>query len=97
MATNYEGAFLPVSRQECRRCHEQIDQQVRVFERNRDWYGRIRGNDEIFSFHPFEPASISPNGFNRTVNMRQELVNAGLLAKFDPAKHNERFYQPTEN
>lgn len=97
VATNFEGPFLSVTRQDCRRCHQQVDQQVRLFEQNRDWYGRIRGSDETLSFHPFSPESISPNGFNRTVTMRRELVEAGLLAQFDPQRHDERFYQPSEN
>ncbi len=52
---------------------------VSEFEMARDWYGRVRGADNIISFHIFEPSSISYNGQNARVTLRQMLVRAGLL------------------
>jgi len=53
----------------------------------RDWYGRIRGSDGIFSFHPFAPESVSDNGIGRSVKMRSVLETSGVIAKYDPEKH----------
>ena len=91
----YQGSFLPVTRESCRRCHQQVNRNVRAFDGPRDWYGRIRGNDEIFSFHPFDPGVISPNGSPRGVAIRPSLVRAGIVAKFDPAIHRSADYPPT--
>ena len=60
---------------------ESAGQQVR--EAGRDWYGRIRGSDGIFSFHPFDPNSISGNGYPAPVRMRDELVSSGVIERYD--------------
>lgn len=59
----------------------------------RGWYGRVRGNDAIFSFHPIEPSSISYNGADQQVRFRQSFVHAGMIEKFNITKHREDFYQ----
>jgi hypothetical protein len=73
------GAFVHVGRQECMTCHETAGRHGRSF--RADWGGRVRGSDGIFSFHPFDPASISTDGAPRPVRLRRELVNEGLLQK----------------
>ena len=61
---NYDAGFVSLDSQSCMRCHSTTNQSVRTFNARRDWYGRIRGADGIFSFHPFAvPPSISSNGF----------------------------------
>ncbi len=90
---NYDAGFVEVDRQSCQRCHDTVGQHVNRFDYGRDWYGRIRGSDGIFSFHPFEPSSLSYNGFGSSVRIRGELVSSGLLERFDAARHPEKIYQ----
>lgn len=89
----YDAGFIDVDRISCMRCHDSVNQHVRDFEPFRDWYGRIRGADGIFSFHPFDPGTISWNGFSRHPSMRQELVNAGVIAPYNAEKHPKSIYQ----
>lgn len=88
----FDAGFIAVDRQSCMRCHETVNQSVRNFNPGRDWYGRIRGSDGIFSFHPFALGSISYNGYGRGVAMRPALVNAGLLERYDRDKHPAKIY-----
>jgi len=90
---NYDAGFIEVDSTSCMRCHNTTNQSVDRFDGGRDWYGRIRGSDGIFSFHPFEPSSVSGNGFGSHPSMRDSLVNAGLLQKFNRKKHPNRIYQ----
>jgi len=77
----YEGGVIAVGQESCMRCHETCRQEARSFAPNREWYGRISGDDGIFSFHPFAVECISHNGIEKPVAMRQKLVDAGLLKK----------------
>ncbi len=79
---NYQGGFVEVSSKSCMRCHDSTLKHARDFQASRDWYGRVRGSDNIFSFHIFEPGSISYNGFGGEPNLRQELIDAGLLKQW---------------
>ena len=79
---NYKGGFVEVSSTSCMRCHDSTLKHARDFQEFRDWYGRVRGSDNIFSFHIFEPGSISYNGFGREPALRQHLVDAGLLQQW---------------
>jgi hypothetical protein len=90
---NYDAGFIEADRVSCRRCHETTNQHVRDFQFGRDWYGRVRGSDGIFSFHPFDPATISGNGYGGSVQMRPELVRGGILERFNPRRHTPRLYQ----
>jgi len=76
---NYRGGFVEVSSTSCMRCHDSTLKHARDFQALRDWYGRVRGSDNIFSFHIFEPGSISHNGFSNEPSLRRDLINAGLL------------------
>jgi len=89
----YDAGFIEVDRFSCMDCHDTVNHHVDDFQRDRDWYGRIRGSDGIFSFHPFDPSSISYNGSSLPVRMNRKLVTAGLFDKFDPAKHAPEHYQ----
>lgn len=93
---NYEAGFIQVDRQSCMRCHENTLDHVRTFEPRRDWYGRIRGSDGIFSFHPFSRASISHNGFGLPISMNPRLVEAGIVERYDSAKHPAHLYHELE-
>ena len=94
---NYDAGFVAVHRDSCIRCHETTNQTAALFDTSRDWWGRIRGSDGIFSFHPFEPSSISPDGQNRTPVIRASLLRAGFVAKFDPALHSGDDYRVLES
>jgi hypothetical protein len=65
---------------------------VREFEPRRDWYGRIRGSDGIFSFHPFAPESISHNGSGLPVRLNPRLVEAGIVEPYDAGRHPASLY-----
>jgi hypothetical protein len=80
---NYKGGFVEVSSNSCMRCHDSTLKHSRDFQPFRDWYGRVRGSDNIFSFHIFEPSSISFNGFSVRTQVRQQLVAAGLLKAWE--------------
>lgn len=90
---NYDAAFVVVDHESCMRCHDQVAAHVDTFDMPRDWYGRVRGSDGIFSFHPFDPSSISTNGSSWPVRMRPALVQAGIVARYDPARHPKELYQ----
>jgi hypothetical protein len=79
---NYRGGFVEVSSKSCMRCHDTTLKHAGDFREPRDWYGRVRGSDNIFSFHIFEPASISHNGFGTEPELRAELARAGLLKRW---------------
>lgn len=76
---NYKGGFVEVSSNSCMRCHDSTLKHARDFQAFRDWYGRVRGSDNIFSFHIFEPGSIAYNGIGREPSLRRDLVDSGLL------------------
>ena len=75
----YDGDFVEVSSKSCARCHESVNVHVRNFDFGRDWYGKVRGSDGIFSFHIFDPSCISYSGFGQGVRIRQELIDDGWL------------------
>lgn len=94
---NYDAGFIEIDSASCMRCHNTTNQSVDRFDGGRDWYGRIRGSDGIFSFHPFEPSSVSGNGFGSRPSMRDDLIRAGLLQRFSSKKHPNRIYQRITN
>jgi hypothetical protein len=79
---NYHGGFVEVSSKSCMRCHDSTLMHARDFQAFRDWYGRVRGSDNIFSFHIFDPSSISYSGSAGEPNLRQELIDAGMLKEW---------------
>lgn len=90
---SYSAGFIDVERKSCMRCHDTANKSVREFDAPRDWYGRIRGSDGIFSFHPFDPSCISYNGFGSGVALRQDMIAAGVLTRYDGTKHPRERYQ----
>ncbi|HIF32024.1 MAG TPA: hypothetical protein EYG57_19900 [Planctomycetes bacterium] len=88
----YRGGFIEISRSSCMRCHETANRHVRDFQASRDWYGRIRGGDGIFSFHPFSLESISPNGYSMPPQLNPKWEAAGLLLPYDPDRHQPPSY-----
>lgn len=89
---NYDAGFIEIDRDSCIRCHETVNQSVDRFNAGRDWYGRVRGSDGIFSFHPFDPSCISYNGYSQSVRMRPAFTQGGIVAEYDPDKHPVEIY-----
>lgn len=89
----YDAGFIEVDQHSCMRCHQTANQHVRNFDFGRDWYGRVRGSDGIFSWHPFDPSSISHNGYGSTPRLRGSLISAGVLAKYDAKIHTADKYR----
>ena len=69
----YKGAFVEVSSKSCMNCHSTTLMHARDFDADRDWYGRVRGSDNIFTFHPFDRSSISGNGTPLPVRLNPKL------------------------
>ena len=88
----YDAGFVQVDRTSCTRCHNSVLKPVSDFNPGRDWYGHIRGSDGIFSFHPFSPETVSGNGIGGGVQMRTSFEKAGVIAKYDQAKHPAAIY-----
>ena len=75
----YEGAFLEMTNKACMTCHSSTLQPVSAFQQSREWYGRIRGDDAIFTFHPIDPTAVSDNGISKQARFRKDLLEAGLI------------------
>lgn len=90
--TNYGAHAFGADREECMNCHKHTNAAVAAFSPNREWYGRIRGSDGIFSFHPWSRSSISPNGTYRPVRLNPLLYNAGLVERYNQGQHPASVY-----
>lgn len=73
--TNYDAGAIEVSTKSCSRCHDTAAAHVNDLEPFRDWYGRSRGADTIFSLHPFRAAIADEYGHNR----RDDIFDKKLL------------------
>jgi hypothetical protein len=71
----------------CMDCHNDTMRSVDTFARTRDWYGLIRGDDGILSFHPFDGSSISSNGTRRPITINRTLLARGFVARYDRRVH----------
>lgn len=89
---NYQGGFVGNDRFGCIKCHDSTNRHATEFEVPRGWYGRVRGSDGIFSFHPIDPRSISYNGGRVAVVFRSEFLSGGILERFDPSRHSRAIY-----
>lgn len=89
---NYAANFIGSESESCANCHRDVLKDAREFDRPRDWYGRVRGSDGIFSWHPIEPSAVSRNGFRLPVRFRKAFVDAGVIERYDPARHPANIY-----
>jgi hypothetical protein len=92
----YTAYAFSVDSDDCMQCHKHTNRAVSSFEYNRGWYGRIRGSDGIFSFHPVAHQSIATNGERLQVQMNPVLVRAGLCQPYNPAIHPATVYRPLD-
>lgn len=89
----YQATFLGTDTESCQECHKHTLRHVDTFDGRRDWYGRVRGSDGIFTFHPFARESISRNGSPLTVRMNARLEAAGIIERFAAARHPADVYR----
>lgn len=77
---NYAGAAVAVSTGQCAKCHQTALAHPDAFGPfGRDWYGRVPGDDATFTWHPFDPASVSHRGVPQPVSLNQRMIGAGVL------------------
>jgi len=81
----YAGHAIGNDNQACAKCHNTVGRSARSFTPGREWYGRVRGNDDIFSYHIFEPSSIGGG----PVRIRPM---PSVLAQHDKRKHRDADY-----
>lgn len=87
----YNAGFIEISSKSCMQCHESANKSVDDFDSRRDWYGRVRGSDGIFSFHPFEPSSYL-GGRGKPISFNKSLLEGGIIAEFDEKVHSSTIY-----
>ena len=75
----YDADFIEVTSKSCARCHDSTNKHVDTFDFARDWYGKIRGSDGIFSFHIFDKDCISYNGIGAGVRINSYLEDNGFI------------------
>ncbi len=96
---DYDGGFLAVDDDTCTTCHRDAGRPFKDWYDNVLAYGELWGNDEVFSWHPFENATfVNGNGDvvdfnydNRT--FRADFTPAGVLAPYQPSVHGGVDYQ----
>lgn len=78
---NYNGAFVGTDRDGCVKCHQDAGTHLRFFANSREWYGFVRGSksEQILSFHPVDPITISRNGTRRDAALSAKLLLAGII------------------
>lgn len=95
---NYNAGLIAVSDESCSRCHQDAGRPFKDYYFNVLAYGELWGEDEAFTWHPFETSEfvngsgdvVSFNDDNR--QMRSDFVSAGVLEPYDPAKHPASIY-----
>lgn len=87
----YEGGMLEVSNAACARCHQHVSRPLRDLDGRIRLYGEIWGEDQVFTWHPFEidSAAFSTTEGNRTLNRR--MVSAGLVVQGRPQPSDARY------
>ncbi len=81
----YIGGLLKPTEEACSRCHEQTGRPLGQLDRRVVLYGEIWGEDQIFTWHPFE---VSTDIFTVSDGSRREnkrLLAAGLIRNLKPA------------
>jgi len=80
LPANYIAPMIGMDIEDCMKCHNHVNKHVDNFDRvGRDWYGYVRGSNNIFSFHPFDRSAISRNGGMLPIRYNSELLKAGYV------------------
>ena len=96
---DYAGGFLEVDEASCDNCHRDAGRPFRDWYPDIIAYGELWGEDESFSWHPFETsrfvdsrgAVVNFNHDNRV--MREDFVSGRVLVRYDRAAHPDSVYR----
>lgn len=89
----YDGGFLEVSDAACAACHRDAGRPFKDYYDNVLAYGELWGEDETFTWHPFDAASfVGPGGDVRNFNhdnrrIRADFTAGGVIVPYEPARH----------
>lgn len=89
----YDAGFLEVSDEACARCHQDAGRPFRDYYPNVIAYGELWGEDESFTWHPFETERfVDANGDVRNFNydnrrIRPDFTAGRVIEAYDPAQH----------
>jgi hypothetical protein len=96
---NYNAALFEVSDTFCTRCHQDAGRPFRDYYPDVMLYGELWGEDETFSWHPFDTKSFVDNN-GAVVNfssdnrrLRRDFVDAGLIVPYSQSQHTGAFYR----
>jgi hypothetical protein len=95
----YDGGLIEVNDESCRRCHQDAGRAIGEFYPELVLYGELWGEDETFSWHPFETrAFVNPNGEVANFNddnrrLRPDFVSAGIVKPFQASQHPSTIYK----
>jgi hypothetical protein len=84
MPSGYRGTFIGNDQTSCAQCHKTASVAARVFDQPRGWYGHVPGNDEVFSWYPVDPRSVSRNGMYIAPTIRNR---PGFIERYDVSRH----------
>jgi len=95
----YDGGLLPVTNDSCLRCHKDAGRQIENFHSDLVAYGELWGEDETFSWHPFEnSAFVDASGNVKNFNndnrrLRADFASSGLVVQQAPAAQPAHLYK----
>ncbi len=90
---DYDGGHLEVSDQACRRCHQDAGRPFKDWYGNVLAYGELWGEDESFTWHPFDTANfVDASGAVRNFNydnrrIRADFTAGAVIVRYNPAQH----------
>ncbi len=87
------GSLIGTDTDSCQACHRTVAKHARHFDERRGWYGHVRGDDDVFTFHPVEPSSVSYNGSTFPPRLRAQFVRSGVVEAYDQARHPRDIYR----
>jgi hypothetical protein len=93
VAKDYQGFMVRPDSKGCAQCHDTTLASTSKMETGRDWYGRVRGSDGIFSFHIFDSESFVREMPKQTGNQKYEKREFRLNPKL-PLKKVDQFSHP---
>ncbi len=87
----YPAGMFELSDASCRRCHEQTSRPLNNLDDRVVLYGEVWGEDEVFTWHPFEidVDTFSVADGNRAIEQR--LLDAELIEMGEPAATSELY------
>lgn len=75
-----DHGFVEIAQKSCMRCHSDTMKDASALQSPREWYGRVRGDDNIISFHIFDGAAIG-KAVMAEPKIRQDLITRGLIKR----------------